>query len=141
MRLLPPLFIIGLLCISPASAGSIPEFLQSAREKSAGRKPLPGKSLKRRIVRFREEVPAAERASAAVEKLNVRWKLAARALDSVSPLATLDRGYAIVSDDESGAVLTNADEVKKGAGIRAQLGTGMLKATVTESIRKEPDAD
>ena len=59
-------------------------------------------------------------------------RLAARALDSVSPLATLDRGYAIVSDEETGAVLTDAAKIKTGSGIRAQLAHGTLQATVNE---------
>jgi exodeoxyribonuclease VII large subunit len=68
-----------------------------------------------------------------VDRLNVRLRLVARALDSVSPLATLDRGYAIVSDDETGAILTDAAKVKPGADIRAQLARGTLRATVKES--------
>jgi exodeoxyribonuclease VII large subunit len=70
--------------------------------------------------------------TSAVDRLNVRLQLAARALDSVSPLATLDRGYAIVSDEETGAILTDADKIKTGSGIRAQLAHGTLQATVTD---------
>jgi exodeoxyribonuclease VII large subunit len=75
----------------------------------------------------------------AVEKLNVRLRLAARALDSVSPLATLDRGYAIVSDEETGAVLTDAAKVKPGSDIRAQLAHGTLQATVNEVESGKPN--
>ena len=71
--------------------------------------------------------------TSAVDRLNVRLRLAARALDSVSPLATLDRGYAIVSDEETGRILTDAAKVKPGAGIRAQLARGTLQATVKKS--------
>jgi exodeoxyribonuclease VII large subunit len=71
--------------------------------------------------------------TSAVDKLNVRLRLAARALDSVSPLATLDRGYAIVSDEGTGAILTDAAKVKPGSGIRAQLAHGTLQATVNET--------
>lgn len=74
----------------------------------------------------------------AVGRLNVRLRLAARALDSVSPLATLDRGYAIVSDVESGAVLTDAARVKRGSAIRAQLAHGSLQATVTDADTGDP---
>ena len=72
-------------------------------------------------------------ATCSVEKLNVRLRLATRALESVSPLATLERGYAIVSDVETGAILTDAANVKPGLDIRAQLAHGTLKATVKES--------
>ena len=56
--------------------------------------------------------------------------LLGRALNSVSPLATLDRGYAIVKHEDSGEVLTNAAEVKPGKDIRAQLSRGEIVATV-----------
>lgn len=59
-----------------------------------------------------------------------RYELAARSLHSVSPLATLDRGYAIVSDAETGRVLTNAAEARPGADIRAKLHRGEVLATI-----------
>ncbi len=68
-----------------------------------------------------------------VDRLNVRLRLAARTLDSVSPLATLDRGYAIVSDDETGRILTDAAKIRPGSDIRAQLAHGTLQATVNET--------
>lgn len=73
----------------------------------------------------------------AVARLNVRLQLAERSLDSVSPLATLDRGYAIVSDDETGAILTDATRVSPGANIRARLARGELEATVTKATSKD----
>jgi exodeoxyribonuclease VII large subunit len=71
--------------------------------------------------------------TAAVEKLNVRLRLTTRALDSVSPLATLDRGYAIVSDEDTGAILTDAAKVKTGSSIRAKLSRGSITATVNKT--------
>lgn len=59
-----------------------------------------------------------------------RLALAARALHSVSPLATLTRGYAIVTDAETGAVLTRAGDVAVGADVCARLAEGELTATV-----------
>jgi exodeoxyribonuclease VII large subunit len=59
-----------------------------------------------------------------------RLQLAMRGLHAVSPLATLDRGYAIVEDAESGKVLVNADEATVGTDIRARLASGELTATV-----------
>jgi exodeoxyribonuclease VII large subunit len=75
----------------------------------------------------------------AVERLTVRLRLASRTLDSVSPLATLERGYAIVSDSQTGAILTNASEVDAGAEIKTQLAAGTLLATVTQSEPDEAD--
>lgn len=71
--------------------------------------------------------------SNAVARLGVRLKVAARALDSVSPLATLDRGYAIVSERASGTLITDAATVKAGDEIRARVSSGYLEATVTRS--------
>ena len=63
-----------------------------------------------------------------------RMQLAMRALHSVSPLATLDRGYAIVMDADSGTALTDAAQMKAGSDIRAKLNSGALLATVTKVI-------
>ncbi|MDJ0919054.1 MAG: exodeoxyribonuclease VII large subunit [Woeseiaceae bacterium] len=62
---------------------------------------------------------------------NHRTELAARALHSVSPLATLNRGYAIVTDHDSGKALLDTKKVKKGDTIEARLANGVLTATVT----------
>ncbi|MDJ0812728.1 MAG: exodeoxyribonuclease VII large subunit [Woeseiaceae bacterium] len=59
-----------------------------------------------------------------------RLQLAARGLHAVSPLATLDRGYAIVEDVETGKVLVDAADATVGSDIRARLASGELTATV-----------
>jgi exodeoxyribonuclease VII large subunit len=61
---------------------------------------------------------------------NGRLALAIRALHAVSPLATLNRGYAIVSDAGSGRLLTSVAQVHTGQSIRAGLADGSLLATV-----------
>lgn len=71
----------------------------------------------------------------ALSDVTHRIALLGRALNSVSPLATLDRGYAIVLD-ESGKALTDASEVKSGDDIRARLSKGELIANVRKVIRK-----
>ncbi len=73
--------------------------------------------------------------SASVERLSNRFNLAERALHSVSPLATLERGYAIVSD-ANGKILTDASRTMPGAEITARLAHGSLTATV-DKVRKE----
>jgi exodeoxyribonuclease VII large subunit len=55
-----------------------------------------------------------------------------RTLHAVSPLATLDRGYAIVSLD-SGGVLRNAADAAPGTIIEARLSSGRLRAKVERS--------
>jgi exodeoxyribonuclease VII large subunit len=55
----------------------------------------------------------------------------------VSPLASLDRGYAIVSD-ATGHVVQDATRAQRGDVIEARLARGRLKATVIEIV---PAAD
>jgi exodeoxyribonuclease VII large subunit len=52
-----------------------------------------------------------------------------RTLNAVSPLATLDRGYAIVSA-EGGEILRNAADAKPGTLIDARLARGKIRARV-----------
>ncbi len=70
---------------------------------------------------------------------DIRHKIAllGRALNSVSPLATLDRGYAIVRKEATGDVLTNVRDVKSGEDIRARLSQGELVATVKKVVVDE----
>jgi len=69
-----------------------------------------------------------------VSDANHRIALLGRALNSVSPLATLDRGYAIVKQEDSGVVLTNAADIEPGNDIRAQLSRGEIIATVKKVL-------
>jgi exodeoxyribonuclease VII large subunit len=57
----------------------------------------------------------------------------ARTLNAVSPLATLDRGYAIVST-EGGGILRNAADAKPGTLIDARLAHGSIRARVEETL-------
>jgi exodeoxyribonuclease VII large subunit len=50
-------------------------------------------------------------------------------LNAVSPLATLARGYAIVSNAD-GSILRDANEAKPGTRIEARLANGRIRATV-----------
>lgn len=56
---------------------------------------------------------------------------ASRALNNISPLATLERGYAIVQTP-AGNVVRDATSVKPGDKIEARLSQGMLVCTVHE---------
>jgi exodeoxyribonuclease VII large subunit len=59
-----------------------------------------------------------------------RLALTQRGLDAVSPLATLTRGFAIVTRAD-GALLTDAGSVSPGEDIEARLARGTLTARVT----------
>jgi exodeoxyribonuclease VII large subunit len=55
----------------------------------------------------------------------------ARALHSLSPFATLSRGYAILRDPVSGAVIRSASQARIGQALAARLGSGELSVQVT----------
>ncbi|MDX1443154.1 MAG: exodeoxyribonuclease VII large subunit [Gammaproteobacteria bacterium] len=53
-----------------------------------------------------------------------------RALNAVSPLATLGRGYAILGDAQTDHVITHIEQATPGQRITARLQDGQLEATV-----------
>jgi exodeoxyribonuclease VII large subunit len=61
----------------------------------------------------------------------VRTERLQTALESLSPLAILDRGYALVFDAE-GKLLKDPREVKVGDEISARLAHGQIQASVTK---------
>jgi exodeoxyribonuclease VII large subunit len=70
------------------------------------------------------------------DRARARLELAARALTTVSPLATLGRGYAIVHTASGGLARSSAD-APVGSTIRATLADGVLVAVVTEALTGE----
>lgn len=62
--------------------------------------------------------------------------LAIRALDTVSPLATLQRGYAIITDAASGRVIASVHSVHRGQQVQARLADGRFSANI-ETINRE----
>ena len=71
-----------------------------------------------------------------LELTGQRLKLADRALQSLSPLATLQRGYAIVMDG-GGKLLTDSGMTTRGAELDVRLARGSLSVTVA---KVKPDA-
>ena len=74
----------------------------------------------------RRPPPTMRQTPAAREK---RLAALAHLLDSVSPLSTLARGYAILSDAE-GRVLRAATDTTPGARVQARLASGSIDCTV-----------
>ncbi|GAB3791763.1 exodeoxyribonuclease VII large subunit [Dyella agri] len=66
-----------------------------------------------------------------LERERYALQQAARTLHAVSPLATLERGYAILFDAD-GKVLRSAQGVEPGAALRARLADGELPLRVRE---------
>jgi exodeoxyribonuclease VII large subunit len=53
-----------------------------------------------------------------------------RALDAISPMATLSRGYAIITHPDTGALVSDAARVREHDEIAARLAHGRLRARV-----------
>ena len=67
-----------------------------------------------------------------LQQARERLGLAAASLDALSPLAVLQRGYAI-AQDKSGALLRDAKSVAVGDEVRVRLVKGRLNTRV-ESV-------
>lgn len=67
-----------------------------------------------------------------------RWALAARALDTVSPLATLDRGFAVVKHNNN--VVLNAAKLTPGDNITTQVAQGLIHSKVDKIETKTVDS-
>ena len=74
-----------------------------------------------------------------LEKLQSDVANMGRSLHAVSPLAVLDRGFAVVSkpdETEFGQVIRSASSVEVGEEIEAHLADGILNAQVTTIVNK-----
>jgi len=95
-------------------------------------------SPQQRIVQYHLQQQAlSQRLRAALRALLTdrqrRLVLASRALDTISPLATLERGYAIVSRLPDRRILHRAGDVIPGDAIEARLSEGVLVCTVEQA--------
>ncbi len=92
----------------------------------------------RRLVPDRQSrlSPSRDRLMASVARLvpdrRKSLQLLARTLHAVSPLPTLDRGYALITAPEDDRTITSARQADPGTRIAAQLKDGRLFATVDE---------
>lgn len=59
---------------------------------------------------------------------------AARALHAVSPLGTLERGFAIVTRSADGSLVTDAGQLAVGERFDARLASGTVRASVLEHL-------
>jgi exodeoxyribonuclease VII large subunit len=63
----------------------------------------------------------------------MRFEMAQRALYAISPQATLERGYAVVTGPGK-VVLRQASQISPGAGIEVRLAKGRIKGKVTKIL-------
>lgn len=76
---------------------------------------------------------------APIAGLGQRLQLAATALNAVSPEATLQRGFAIVTDARTGSVVRDAGSLNAGDDVHARLQLGSIEAKVTRSRAADND--
>jgi exodeoxyribonuclease VII large subunit len=72
-----------------------------------------------------------------IERLSRRTELAARELKALSPLATLERGYAIVARRDDATLVTDAGRAPAGTELEIRLAKGRLGARVDRSDAAE----
>jgi len=77
-------------------------------------------------------------AVAGIESRQRRLRELVRTLQAVSPLDVIARGYAVLTSDGSGEVVSSVSQVNAGDLLEARLGDGRLDCVV-ESIRPDPD--
>jgi exodeoxyribonuclease VII large subunit len=68
-----------------------------------------------------------------IEQRRQHLQARAHGLETVSPLATLARGYAMVTDAE-GRLVTSYSQVDTGATIHTRLAKGKLVSVVTAGL-------
>jgi exodeoxyribonuclease VII large subunit len=96
---------------------------------------------RRNLARLRERVDTLARTLRATQRSLLERRRSdlgelGRALNALGPLATLDRGYAILFDQADGSIVRSVGQVAPGARLRARLADGSLFLGVE---RVEPD--
>jgi exodeoxyribonuclease VII large subunit len=70
------------------------------------------------------------------QNLNAQIQTLARALNAVSPLATLNRGYAIVQKYDNQEIIRNAEQLDPGDEVLTRFSQGQARCTVNEVFIK-----
>ncbi|MEW6242572.1 MAG: exodeoxyribonuclease VII large subunit, partial [Chloroflexota bacterium] len=63
---------------------------------------------------------------------STRLKGLARRLEALSPLAVLERGYALVTREVDGGLVTRVAEARAGASLRVRVSDGQFGVTVAK---------
>jgi exodeoxyribonuclease VII large subunit len=71
------------------------------------------------------------------QNLNAQIQTVARALNAVSPLATLNRGYAIVEKYDNQEIIRNAEQLDPGDEVLTRFSQGQARCTVNEVSIKD----
>lgn len=99
----------------------------------------PGTRLVQQAQRLDELEQRRQRAwQALLDRRQSQLQELGRALHAVSPLATLERGFAIVTRTSDGRALTDASLLQPGERLRARLARGVVEATVEHVTIETP---
>ena len=82
-----------------------------------------------RVEHLRERLHAGMRAAS--EGRRAQLGAAAQRLDAVSPLRVLERGYAVVTEQSTGRVVSDARQVETGDELHIRLARGGIRANAT----------
>jgi exodeoxyribonuclease VII large subunit len=102
----------------------------------------PGRKLedyRQRIVASQQSVQRSMRNR--LQRARDRFHDLGRTLHAVSPLATLGRGYAVLSVTTTGAVVTQAQQAHAGSLLTAQLADGRVYCTVDSTSDESLQSD
>jgi exodeoxyribonuclease VII large subunit len=111
------------------------------RERDALRVLAPTARVASQRVRFQAAARALLRASRGPgERAAARLAELAGRLDTLSPLAVLGRGYALVRRRSDGAIVRNAGDVAVGDSLAIRLAEAALEATV-DAVESPPNAE
>ena len=96
---------------------------------------------KRLIERFQRRLNALEHRLTApiqdtIQQLNIRFAHAHTGLDTLSPLATLSRGYSISKREADGSIVSSIKQLALGDKLRVQFKDGSVQTHV-ESINEK----
>ena len=69
-----------------------------------------------------------------LERLNQQLLKASQTLHAVSPLATLNRGYALVTEPESGKIIRSTEQLRKGDIILTRIAHGRFTSQIETLI-------
>ncbi|UUE97831.1 exodeoxyribonuclease VII large subunit [Xanthomonas hortorum pv. pelargonii] len=112
----------------------VPERLQARVQRGQAR--LHAHNPQRDLANLQQRLQALHPQAAMQRRLQhdqLRLRGLARSLEAVSPLATVARGYAIVTRPVDGSVVRSAGEVSPGERLRAQLADGNIEVRVERS--------
>jgi exodeoxyribonuclease VII large subunit len=89
----------------------------------------------RKLLELSARISKSLRSLEALVRTNIafrRAKLAdlARTLNAVSPLETIGRGYAVVTDSQSGEIISSVSQVEAGDRVTTRLKDGTFDSTV-----------